>query len=127
MLTWQTQKPMGLTANGTSVFYGVGDCLSTDTKPTDGVYNGSALYEIDTKKSYKFNAETGTWVEAATSNVDAAIEKLVELDAKQTAAISALAEYDSTVEQACAEHYDYLLGVADELGVRPDESGAQSN
>lgn len=36
-------------------------CLSTDTKPTEGVKNGSTLIEMDTGKGYLFDADGGTW------------------------------------------------------------------
>lgn len=38
------------------------DALSTDTKPTD-CPNGSKLFEMDTKKEYRFDEETLTWLE----------------------------------------------------------------
>lgn len=42
-------------------------CLSTDEKPTtiEGkkIWNGSTLYEMDTKKLYLFDAENQTWLE----------------------------------------------------------------
>ena len=37
--------------------------LSTDTKPTTGVANGSVFIEMDTSKVYMFNAASGEWVE----------------------------------------------------------------
>ncbi len=41
--------------------------LSTDTKPTGfgAVPNGSLFTEIDTKKTYRFNGETGDWFDNA--------------------------------------------------------------
>lgn len=36
--------------------------LSTDTKPTDGVYQGSIFVEVDTGDVYLFNADGGEWV-----------------------------------------------------------------
>lgn len=49
---------------------GIGDkeyvevfCLSTDTKPTTGIINGSELIEVDTGKTYLFNEVAGDWVE----------------------------------------------------------------
>lgn len=39
------------------------DGLSTDTKPTDGVRNGSVFVEMDTGKEYLFDAENDQWVE----------------------------------------------------------------
>lgn len=36
---------------------------STDTKPTEGVPNGSTFYEIDGAHDvYAFDADTGTWI-----------------------------------------------------------------
>lgn len=37
--------------------------LSTDTKPTAGVPNGSTFFEMDTTDFYMFNAAAGTWVQ----------------------------------------------------------------
>lgn len=43
-----------------------GDCLSTDTKPTNGIANGSKLYEMDTGKKYMFDEENSTWIQVST-------------------------------------------------------------
>lgn len=40
-------------------------CLSTDTKPTEGIENGSLVLEMDTGKIYAFNETASTWVEVA--------------------------------------------------------------
>ena len=40
-------------------------CLSTDTKPTDGIANGSLCLEMNTGKIYAFNESGSTWVELA--------------------------------------------------------------
>ena len=40
-------------------------CLSTDTKPTNGIANGSLLIEIDTGKIFMFNETGSAWVELA--------------------------------------------------------------
>ena len=40
-------------------------CLSTDTKPTDGIANGSICIEMDTGKIYMFNESGSAWVEVA--------------------------------------------------------------
>ena len=37
--------------------------LSTDTKPTTGVFNGSTFIEMDTSKVFIFNAAAETWIE----------------------------------------------------------------
>lgn len=41
--------------------YFEGECLSTDTKPTDGIMNGSKLLEIDTSTLYIYDQENGEW------------------------------------------------------------------
>ena len=38
-------------------------CLSTDTKPTDGIGNGSVLIEMDTSKAYMFDEDNAQWLE----------------------------------------------------------------
>ena len=38
-------------------------CLSTDTKPTEGIANGSTCIEIDTGKGYLFDKTGGQWIE----------------------------------------------------------------
>ncbi len=40
-------------------------CLSTDTKPTEGMKNGYKCLEMDTKKVYLFSEEDSTWYEFA--------------------------------------------------------------
>lgn len=45
-----------------SLYYGEGDCLSTDTKPTENIFNGSILIEIDTGNIYKFNQDSNSWM-----------------------------------------------------------------
>lgn len=42
-------------------------CLSTDTKPTTGVANGSKCIEMDTGKRYMFNEEDSEWEELPSS------------------------------------------------------------
>ena len=37
-------------------------CLSTDSKPTEGIPNGASLIEINTGKFYLFNAAASSWV-----------------------------------------------------------------
>ena len=52
-----------------SIYYG----LSTDTKPTEGVGNGSAFIEMDTSKVYFFDAGNSEWLEwGAESNAASA-------------------------------------------------------
>lgn len=40
-----------------------GFCLSSDTKPTAGIANGSILTEMNTGKIYMFNEAAKAWVE----------------------------------------------------------------
>lgn len=40
-------------------------CLSTDTKPTDGVANGSICIEMNTGKVFMFNEAGAEWLEVA--------------------------------------------------------------
>lgn len=42
-------------------------CLSTDTKPTTGVANGSKCIEMDTGKKYMLNEEDSEWEELPSS------------------------------------------------------------
>lgn len=42
-------------------------CLSSDTKPTDGIRNGSTLTEIDTGKTYMYDSDNATWHEVQSS------------------------------------------------------------
>lgn len=37
--------------------------LSTDTKPTENISNGSQYIEMDTGKIYHYNAESQQWLE----------------------------------------------------------------
>lgn len=61
MVTWRVKQPRRITADGVELFYGEGDCLSTDVKPTTGIFNGSVLREMDTKTRYKFDADNNVW------------------------------------------------------------------
>lgn len=40
-------------------------CLSTDTKPTEGIANGSLCLEMDTGKIYAFNKAGEEWLVVA--------------------------------------------------------------
>jgi len=40
-------------------------CLSTDTKPTENIANGSSLIEMDTGKVYFFDKDNELWREFA--------------------------------------------------------------
>ena len=62
MLTWNERRFVGREA-GTYRYEG--SCLSTDTKPTSGVANGSVLIEMDTGKVYLFDEAGTQWREFA--------------------------------------------------------------
>lgn len=57
--------------NRTASYYSAGKvlieaaCLSTDSKPTTGIANGSLCLEMDTGKIYAFNETASAWVEVA--------------------------------------------------------------
>jgi len=38
--------------------------LSTDTKPSDHMSNGSSFYEMDTGKTYYYDADGEEWITA---------------------------------------------------------------
>jgi len=40
-------------------------CLSTDTKPTAGIKNGSKLIEMDSQDVYYYDAENEEWITTA--------------------------------------------------------------
>lgn len=40
-----------------------GVCLTGDSKPTDGIANGSLVIEMDSGKIYAFNEAGSAWVE----------------------------------------------------------------
>lgn len=46
--------------DGTVFFEGF--CLSTDTKPTTGIANGSSLREMDTTNTYHYDADSEAWI-----------------------------------------------------------------
>lgn len=48
---------------GNEKSYIEGACLAADTKPTDGIANGSILIEIDTGKIFMFNETGSAWAE----------------------------------------------------------------
>lgn len=48
---------------GNEKSYIEGACLAADSKPTDGIANGSIVIEIDTGKIFMFNETGSAWVE----------------------------------------------------------------
>ena len=51
--------------DGVRLEYIEGACLSTDTKPTEGIANGSKVFEMDTATVYMFDGDSKTWIEWA--------------------------------------------------------------
>lgn len=62
MVTWTKKVRQGEDANGVALYYCEGFCLSTDTKPTTGIANGSNVLEMDTGDAYAFNQAGTAWV-----------------------------------------------------------------
>ena len=48
---------------GNEKSYIEGACLAADSKPTDGIANGSIIIEIDTGKIFMFNETGSAWAE----------------------------------------------------------------
>ena len=64
MVSINLERWMGKTSpTGTSIYYREGECLSSDTKPTEGWANGSKLIEMDTSKIYIFDRQNTVWRE----------------------------------------------------------------
>lgn len=65
MLSWDIWK-MTSNVKGSDplqyLYYGEGSCNSADTKPTEGIYNGSKLVEMDTGNIYMFDQDSMSWV-----------------------------------------------------------------
>lgn len=49
--------------DGVRLEYIEGACLYTDTKPTEGIANGSKIFEMDTATVYMFDGASKTWIE----------------------------------------------------------------
>lgn len=62
MVTWHKWVMAGNKPDGTPLYYGEGECLSTDVKLTDGVFNGSVLIEMDTSTVYFYDANGAEWI-----------------------------------------------------------------
>ena len=60
MVTFSTKILMNKEADPPE-YYCEGDCLSTDEKPTHGMFNGSFLLEMDTSKAAKFDQAAQEW------------------------------------------------------------------
>ena len=60
MVTTSTLSQLdGVPVSGSATYFG----LSTDSKPTDGVSNGSCFLEMNTGKIYFYDADGAQWLE----------------------------------------------------------------
>ena len=64
--------------------YCEGECLSTDTKPTTDIMNGSKLLEMDTGKLYAFDEDGEAWLELPGANTSTADTTEAEPNAEET-------------------------------------------
>ena len=62
MISYQVYQFSGEKTDGTNLNYFEGTCLSTDTKPTQNVANGSKLLEMDTATMYMYDAAGSQWL-----------------------------------------------------------------
>lgn len=63
-------KWVGVSSDGSPLYYGEYFGLSTDTKPTDGIVTGSKFTEVDTGDVYLFDEEADAgdeWVKVGGS------------------------------------------------------------
>lgn len=58
MLSYNEYKPFAAGKAQVTI-----SCLSSDTKPTDGIANGSMCIEMDTKTIYLFDEAGSQWVQ----------------------------------------------------------------
>lgn len=61
MLTYKERTLLNEDASGTRRWYVDGHCLSTDTKPTINIANGSCLIEMDSGTVYFYDQAGGVW------------------------------------------------------------------
>lgn len=52
---------MSSDADGKPINYIEGECLHDDAKPTENIYNGSKLLEMDTSTLYIYDAANQAW------------------------------------------------------------------
>ena len=78
-VTWTVWRYMETTPEGERLYYAIGNCLTGDEKPTQNIYNGSILHELNTTTGdvtdYVFNYATKAWVET-TGNVSPGVASL---------------------------------------------------
>lgn len=62
MVSFTKVKKPYVEDDGSIKYYCEGVCKQADTKPTEGIVNGSLLLELDTSTPYFFDEESGTWL-----------------------------------------------------------------
>jgi len=66
MITVLSKELHKLSVSGNAYIFQLA-CLSTDTKPTDNVANGSLCFEMDTGDFYYFDETATAWAKIGTS------------------------------------------------------------
>lgn len=65
-VTWTVWQYMETSPDGERLYYGEGNCQTTDTKPTENIYNGSFLFELNVNTGkltpYIFDYASQTWI-----------------------------------------------------------------
>ena len=61
MVSFTKVKKPYVQNDGSIKYYWEGVCKQADTKPTEGIVNGSLLLELDTSTAYFFDEENGEW------------------------------------------------------------------
>ena len=62
MITTQVFRYEAKDEQGNDLNYIEGTCLSSDTKPTEGIANGSKLMEMDTATMHMWDAAGKQWL-----------------------------------------------------------------
>ena len=62
MLTYTKRVLLNENAAGNRLWFCEGHCLSTDTKPTSDIANGSCLIEMDTATVYFYDEAGSQWL-----------------------------------------------------------------
>ena len=99
--------------------------LSTDTKPTDEVVNGSTFFEIDTSKKYMFDEQNQNWIEQSSGGgggSDITVESLSVTEngtytaptGKAYSPVTVNVESGGGVEYTKLEHKEYVYNLAND-------------
>lgn len=62
MISYKVRTLLNEDAEGNRKWYLEGHCLAADSKPTEGIANGSCLIEMDGDVTF-FDEENGEWVD----------------------------------------------------------------